>query len=285
VRKPSYNKVTIVVPTYNRMDLLRRTLDSISRCRAIEQAQVLVSDDGSSEPITSVVNEFSNRLDIDYIFQPDLGFRAAAARNAALSWARNPILIFLDCGMFVCCDFVVAHIEAHRSCVRPALVTGVNLGFDRDNEKANAIDALDDEEINQVFEGRHHNSAAFEDPREAVFKLCKDRIHDLSAPWTLMWTCNVSIELDAFRVIGGFNERFTSWGGEDTELAYRLARCGMHFELSRAAKAFHLPHQKDGKILQPQSVENFKRETSIYVDPMIGRLIAEGDLAVNSQIL
>jgi GT2 family glycosyltransferase len=280
--KPNYDSATVVIPAYNRTQLLDQTLTSLSKCEGISKAQIIVSDDGSTEPISEVVIKYSQTLNVEYFYQQDLGFRAAKARNIAIAQARNPILIFLDCGMFVCPSFITAHIQAHQSINCPAMVTGINIGFDRDNENALLIEEhLNMNKINSLFDTSNIALRELADPREIVFSTCKDNIHDLRAPWTLMWACNVSVELDVFRILGGFNENFISWGAEDTEFAYRLARCGVNFSLARNAAAIHLPHPKDGKNLQAQSIANFRRETSDYKDPIIRELIEHGDFAVN----
>lgn len=283
MQKPLYESATIIIPVYNRINLLDRTLDSLSKCKSIHRTQIIVSDDGSSEPIEDLVSSWRKSIDMDYFRQDDKGFRAAKARNIALKHAANPILIFIDNGMYVCPEFIDAHLEAHTAVTEPAMVTGYNFGFDRNNENAEHILQINvSDQFSSVFSGKLEQLL---DPREDVFGQCDGNIHALRAPWTLMWTCNVSVERDVFSIVGGFNENFTSWGAEDTELAYRLSRCGIKFLLSRQAKALHMPHPKNGEDLQPQSIANFKRETKQYQDPLILELIDLGDLAVNQSTL
>lgn len=279
MRKPRYDRVTVVIPVFNRATLLSETLASIQNASGADSAQVIVTDDGSTEPITSVVSKYREQLHIDYVFQEHAGFRAAKARNAALSCAKNPLLIFVDCGMLVSPQFLKAHIAAHNSAPAPSLVAGYNFGFDRDNENAAALEQLR-QRVKDLF-AELRSSTQFSDPREPVFRACRDDLNALPAPWTLTWTCNLSIETDVFRILAGFNENFVSWGGEDTEFAYRAYRCGIQFEMRRDAEALHLPHPKDGKTLQQQSVQNFMRETRMYCDPMLAQLEKLGDIELN----
>src|SRR6185437_9620708 len=73
---------SVIVPTYNRSALLRRTLASLERQRTGGVAfEVVVADDGSADDSRSVVAQFAERLEVRYVFQEDQGYRAAAARN------------------------------------------------------------------------------------------------------------------------------------------------------------------------------------------------------------
>lgn len=282
--KPKYDSASIIIPTYNRSELLKRTLNSINISKLPIDTQIIVADDGSSEPIKTILNKYNDILEIDYYHQDDCGFRAAKARNCALKLARNPILIFLDCGMHVCENFVQSHIKVHQASKRPSYVAGYNYGFDRDNENSSTIEELISSSSPPDIFSKLDAYGGLLDPRNTLFELCNYKISQLPAPWTLMWTCNVSIEKDVFEIVGGFNENFVSWGGEDTELAYRLSRCGIEFELAKSAKALHLPHAKDGKNLQKQSMENFAGQTTQYSDPIINKMIELGDVAVNLKL-
>jgi GT2 family glycosyltransferase len=279
--KPTYSKASIVIPTFNRRALLQKTLDSLLRMQGIGNCQIIVADDGSSDGTREVVESYVSKLDLAYQFQDDLGFRAAKARNSALQLAKYPLLIFLDCGMLVTASFLAAHLAAHRSTRGPAAVVGYTYGFDRDNENAEALAAaIRWEDLDATAVELNHQAWA-RDPRDELFQRVADRVDELPAPWTLMWSCNFSVEWDVFRIVNGFNENFVTWGGEDTELAYRLYRCGMTFVFARDATAIHAPHPKNGRALQPSSLENFARETLQYHDPMIQRLLRLGDIVVN----
>src|SRR5579871_3703434 len=99
--------ISVVIPTYNRREQLRRTLDSLVAQRFPAAGfEVVVADDGSSDGTGDMVRSFEDRLAVRYWFQEDLGFRAAAARNAGARLATAPILAFLDAGTIAGPDFV-----------------------------------------------------------------------------------------------------------------------------------------------------------------------------------
>jgi cellulose synthase/poly-beta-1,6-N-acetylglucosamine synthase-like glycosyltransferase len=100
-RRPS---VSVIIPTYNRTELLRRTLDALTeQSISRDEFEVIVSDDGSTDNTSAVVQSFADRLDVRYCHQQDRGYRVAEARNAGARLASAPILVFLDSGQAPTC--------------------------------------------------------------------------------------------------------------------------------------------------------------------------------------
>ncbi|MFC8845401.1 MULTISPECIES: glycosyltransferase family A protein [unclassified Micromonospora] len=95
---PNHPQLSVVIPTYNRAPLLRKTLTSLTEQRDPPPFEVIVADDGSADDTEQVAEEFSDRLAIRYRYQEDQGFRPAKARNMGAAIARAPILVFLDSG-------------------------------------------------------------------------------------------------------------------------------------------------------------------------------------------
>lgn len=89
--------VTVIIPTYNRSDLIRETLESVvaQQYRPIE---LIVVDDGSSDDTRAVVEEYiaaaHQDLTVRYIYQDNAG--APAARNRGTRAASGEFLQYLD---------------------------------------------------------------------------------------------------------------------------------------------------------------------------------------------
>jgi predicted glycosyltransferase involved in capsule biosynthesis len=59
----------------------------------------------------------------------------------------------------------------------------------------------------------------------------------------LVRTCNLSLLYADFQQVGGFDESFSGWGLEDTELAVRLIARGVRVRSGRfATNVFHMWH-------------------------------------------
>jgi len=86
--------LTIVIPTYNRMDLLSRLLDSIvfafSRIQTSIVYEVLVVDDGSTDGTECISDSHSVRLHRIQNSGP------ATARNVGIEAASGKLMLFLD---------------------------------------------------------------------------------------------------------------------------------------------------------------------------------------------
>jgi glycosyltransferase involved in cell wall biosynthesis len=83
--------VSVIIPTFNRSDLLQLTLESV-RAQTLEDFEVIVVDDGSTDNTREVVESFDQRF--RYVYQVKGG--RSRARNRALGLARGRYVAFLD---------------------------------------------------------------------------------------------------------------------------------------------------------------------------------------------
>lgn len=86
--------VTVIVPTYNRANLLKRCLHSLE-AQSMRNFEVIVSDDGSTDRTREVVETFCDSLPISLISGDNSG-GPARPRNQALQRARTEYVAFLD---------------------------------------------------------------------------------------------------------------------------------------------------------------------------------------------
>ena len=244
---PSYF-ISIIIPTYNRCELLGQTLLSICKQRISKaQFEILIIDDGSSDSTSEIVKSYKSRLDIKYFFQEDKGYRVASARNLGIKNAKGDIIIFIDSGMILSDNCIKAHIDAHGNHFNKVVI-GYMMGLglsgnkrDRDLliETVNAMDAS--AAISYLI-----SQQKCLDKRECVFDICNSNINNLPAPWVLFWTGNASVKKEGLIAAGAFDTNFDfRWGIEDVELGYRLFKNNHIFELSRSASAIHIPHSGD----------------------------------------
>ncbi|TDC82875.1 glycosyltransferase [Micromonospora sp. KC606] len=265
---------SVVIPTYNRMALLRRTLDALTRQDIGTDAfEVLVVDDGSSDDTAAVVAQFHDRLNVRYFFQPDEGFRVAAARNVGIAHARSDIVVFLDSGVLAHSGCLRAHLRRH-AVEQPAAVIGYVYCFNFRNEDAGDMtETLDFDDVDGTI-ARLRREGRWLDVREGFYTRIEDRLRDLPAPWLMYWTCNVSARTGQVRAVGGFDEKFRTWGSEDIDLAYRLHQDGAVFLIDRDAGAIHYPHPKLG-LDKAMATRNWRYIADKYDTP-ITRLLADG---------
>lgn len=84
-------KISVVIPTYNRAQLLRRAIRTVIEATCLDD-EIIVVDDGSTDETSSVPAEFNR--EIRYILLRNRG--AGAARNAGVKGASHDLIAFVD---------------------------------------------------------------------------------------------------------------------------------------------------------------------------------------------
>ena len=91
-------KIDVVVPTYNRQALLRRTLDSLLRATVPDglEVAVYIVDNNSPDTTAKVVGEYaqSSSLPMHYVLETRQG--SSQARNAGIAAGTGDLLGFID---------------------------------------------------------------------------------------------------------------------------------------------------------------------------------------------
>jgi glycosyltransferase involved in cell wall biosynthesis len=83
--------VSVVIPTYNRADLIGETIDSVL-AQGYPNIEIVVIDDGSTDGTEALVKQYGERL--RYVRKPNGGL--ASARNRAQREARGEYVAWLD---------------------------------------------------------------------------------------------------------------------------------------------------------------------------------------------
>lgn len=238
--------VTVIIPTYNRSDLLKRTLLCLQHQEADASLfEVIVCDDGSSDDTKEVACSFESSLDLRYCYQKDLGFRAGTARNMGLHLAKHDICMYLDTGVLIGSDLipnVIAFHRRHEGAIGLGTVHGMNQKDDQ-HPIAKYLQTIAQSEHPEACL-RNPMLRAYPDSRQVQFDFYEHDMDRSSAPWLYFWTSMVSVETGLLRQVGGFEESFHGWGHEDVELGYRLWKAGVHFRADPALRALHLPHEQ-----------------------------------------
>ena len=207
--------VSVIIPTYNRIDALRQTLSALETVQyPSDRWEVVVVDDGSSDGTEEMVQNWIRRshIHIRYFRQANGG--PASARNRGAFEASGELLIFIDNDIVVPCDFIELHVAAHGDnpgswvmgrVVQPPEFSSTPFGRYR----------------NELCEGFHREKG------DTLIEI--DRIS----------TANLSLSADEFRRLGGFDEAFTIASSEDWELGQRAMKIGIRLFYQPRIVAMH----------------------------------------------
>jgi GT2 family glycosyltransferase len=204
-------KLSVVVPTRNRPEKLRRTLTALSEQRGFDASsdyEVIVVDDGSVprvEAVTRSTGPVSEVLRLG-------GDGPSAARNLGASRARGELLVFVDDDMQVADDFLESHWQAHLE-----WPDSLQVGSNR----------LPDAALERPF-GRFRQRMEAE-PMPALAGPIDT--HQFST------AANLAIQREAFERLGGFDPALST--GEDQDLALRHTEQGGRIVFVPNARAVH----------------------------------------------
>ncbi|HEY9840393.1 MAG TPA: glycosyltransferase [Candidatus Obscuribacterales bacterium] len=241
-------KISLIIPTYNRARNLKNCLESLT-WQDEKAFEVIVCDDGSSDKTREVALSYTDRLNLRYRWQEDLGFRAGEARNLGLQAARGKLIVFLDSDLVVPPDFVRAHAEAHARHGKSRIV--VNSFVWRMLESDDADLGLPPSE----YIPRHKDILKPDSrTRYEIF----ERNEPVEETYFLDSNA-LSIKREDLALVGAFDPEFIGWGHEDTELGYRIARFGFKLAFIRA-EAYHQFHSVS-ETKEDERAVNWKRLT------------------------
>ncbi|MDF2985951.1 MAG: glycosyl transferase [Eubacterium sp.] len=245
IQKNAPPLASIIIPTYNRSRLLKYTIDSILE-QSIDSRflQIIVVDDGSSDDTKEVVKPYFSKVNFKYFYQEDKGYRVSKARNTGILNADAPLCIFADASVILGKHAVEEHLKIHGSCTGPCAVIGYVYGFDDYNrDSSKLLELVDvknpDKSISEL------KKLGICDSREPLYQKYGDDLSKWPAPWVIFWTCHVSVPKAALIQANLFDEAYTSWGGEDTDLALALEKNNVRFVMSRSVESIHYPHGKN----------------------------------------
>lgn len=248
----------IVIPAYNAGDVLPRVLADLARQPRISDCRVIVVNDGSTDDTAAALAR-AGGLPLEIIDQPNRG--RAAARNAGLRMATAETVLFLDADIVPGERWLARHFTAQRA--RPGVIMGpiAQAGAgDSSGDHGDGTDGLYDLAV--MFQ-RYSGS---------------DRL-----AWVCVTAASLSVPREAVVAMGGFDERFSSWGPEDLELAFRLARTGLPTRALGGAPSLHLRPRRGAPLDRAALFEQlayFHRkhhhpEVRAYVQYVTGKLSCE----------
>ncbi|RJX38052.1 glycosyltransferase [Paenibacillus pinisoli] len=244
--------ISIIIPVHNKPDQLEKTLYFISGQKDLGGIgmEVVIVDDGSTEPVREVVDSYRDKLpSLNYIFIPrDKHSCRSRARNTGIAESKGRILVFLDCGIVIPDTMIRQSVGRIGDSANMVLYHYILGAFtDPDVEDMSVIEGITPQNLADTCE-RLKFHPGWEDMRTAHFELVGGDLNRMDVPWTMGWSGAVSASREIVVKSGGFDESFKGWGAEDTDFSYHLHLHGAAMYATEEICVLHLPHAADDKI-------------------------------------
>jgi chondroitin synthase len=204
--------VSIVVPYYNRSISLLRLLNELPKQTYPHHLiDVVIVDDGSLYPASSVAaiakGSFGDFKGLS-ILRHSTNKGRATARNSGVLASTGQVVVFIDADDFPANEYIEKIVNIHSHFGNVAVRGNIRI-----------LPVL-------------RRSSAFLRYRDSRFlgvrNPAKVKNLDLeNLPPNFFATCGVSIERSDLLRVGLFDETFSSYGGEDEELGFRLVNNGI----------------------------------------------------------
>ncbi len=243
-------RVSVVVPTYNRLDTLRHVIPSLlAQDLRRGEFEVVVADsnstDGTAEYLAGVAE---NAPFVRHLPGPYTG--RASARNAGIAAAQAPIVLFTDADIIASPDLLSRHL-AHHAAPGARAIVGMEV-------QVNSYEDYLQKRADRAKRTPLHG----EKPKKLS--------------WLYFLTGNASVPRAELDRVGRFDEDFTGYGHEDLELGYRLQHGGVPIAYEPRAVNYHwhpVPwreQQQKYELAGKSTVRFFRKHPALDVKLRLG---------------
>jgi glycosyltransferase involved in cell wall biosynthesis len=222
--------VSVVIPTHQRREAVRRALASLARQTApAESFEAVVSIDGSTDGTREMLADLRTPFELRVADGPKRN--RAAARNAALEMIRGEVVIVLDDDMEAVPEFVERHRRHHPPGSRVCVLGGVPVRLHAGSPPA----------ARYVADKFDAHLASIGQPGHAFVP--RD-----------FYSGNASLRAEVLEEAGRFDPSFCAYGNEDVELSLRLRAAGVELRYDPEALA-HQEYDKGLDALAQDTLE------------------------------
>jgi glycosyltransferase involved in cell wall biosynthesis len=212
--------------------------------------EVVIADDGSGPETSELIEEIRKDFPVPilHVWHADEGFRLAAIRNKGIAASSAEYLIQIDGDLVLHPYFIADHLQFRKP---GCFVTGSRV-------------MLSAESTGQMLQHRSINIRKYGSGKTNI-------ANGIRSTWVRNFMagrykingkhrfyvkgCNMAFWKKDLVAVNGYNEMFTGWGREDSEIAIRLINAGVKKQfIKMAAICYHLYHTVASRDLEPRNI-------------------------------
>lgn len=243
-----YPKCSIIISVYKDTDSLDLILESLCN-QTIIPDEIIISEDGNSIEMSDyveVAKEKYKKLDINHLFQEDIGWRKNIALNRAIVASKYEYLIFIDGDCVPFDDFIENHLgQATKRIVFAGKRVELGENITREiRSKKLTVSKLTNNYWLYVIKLINDKTRHLEDILHISYKSFLSPYIKKEVNYII--GCNWSAFKEDILEINGFDETYTLPSvGEDVDLGWRFRGLGIELKSCRYnANLVHLYHKK-----------------------------------------
>lgn len=236
---------SLLISTYNWPEALDLCLKSVFD-QSIAPDEIVICDDGSTADTEIIIKKYQakSKVPIVHVWQKDEGFKLGQIRNKGIAKARGEYIIQIDGDLILHKHFIKDHL---KFCKNKFFTTGSRV-------------LLSPETTENLIENRSTDTKKFSKNDRNFFNgLHIPALHNfLSQLYKTKGKhkyyvkgCNMAFWKNDLLMINGYNEDFTGWGKEDSEIAIRLINAGIKKQfLKFGGITYHLYHKEASREME-----------------------------------
>jgi len=249
--KNNRDGISIIVSSYNQIDSLKLALESY-RNQTVLPLEVVIADDGSSDGTVEWIKSLSKDeypFKIRCVTQEDRGYRHALINNLASEFAQGNRLLFTNADVI----HNKTSVESHGKLLDNIIGAGIIKSI-----KGSSIGNITSDLIvnwNGFEEFYEKNKSGYTN----VTFLNKNLNEHIAG----IWGGSFSISKSKFEEIGGFDEKYIGWGGEEQDLVYRAIQKCVECKWVEKSVVYHLDHLRQEYTLKEEGRKRFRSKYNI----------------------
>lgn len=226
-------KISLIISTYNKPKYLEQVLKSIVRLADLPD-EIIIADDGSGKETSLLIERFRSLIMVPLFheWQEDLEFRLSISRNNGLLKSTGDYLIFIDDDLVLHPKFITDHRNyakrgyfycGTRARLGQKLTSSIMKNYRNivswwESNLQSRLNAIRIPFLHKIIKGPNY-----------TYKRLRG--------------CHMAFWKEDLIKVNGFDERYTSWGREDSDIAMRMMHAGVkRINLKWAAICYHLNH-------------------------------------------